>query len=110
LRRVIAIMRLPEGIGRRDVADEPFVLYVGDSDTDGIEAKWQRVIGWGNMARVFALFDKAELMELISGIGPVELAVTGKLTSGQYIYGSDMVRIIEPQRRRGRRRGHYRRR
>jgi hypothetical protein len=107
--RIFAVMRLPEGITKSDVSDEPFELYVGDLETDGIEARWQRVIGGPNGARVFALFDKDELMELVSDSGPVELAVTGKLISGQYIYGSDTVRIIQPGRgrRRWRRRSQF---
>jgi parallel beta-helix repeat protein len=107
LKRIIAIMRLPEGISKSDVADEAFVLYP-DGSTDGIEAIWERVIGWRRRARVFAMFDKAELMELVSGIGPVELTVTGNLISGQYIQGSDTVRIIQSRGQPRRRRGPYR--
>jgi hypothetical protein len=102
MKRVFAIVRLPEDISKGDVSDEPFVLSAEDLGPDGIEATWQRVIGGGNGARVFAIFSKDELMELISDSGPVELTVTGKLISGQYIYGSDTVRIIQPGR--GRRR------
>jgi hypothetical protein len=102
LKRVFAVVRLPEGIGRHDVSDEPFVLYP-DGSTDGIEAIWQRVVGWGNRISVFAIFSKDELMELVSDSGPVELTVTGKLESGQYIYGSDTVRILQPRRWRPRR-------
>jgi predicted outer membrane repeat protein len=94
MKRIIAIMRLPEDLRRRDVAGEPFELYVGAFDTEGIEATWQRVIGGPNGARVFALFDKDEFMDIVTGIGRRELTVVGKLESGQYIYGSDTVRII----------------
>ena len=100
MKRIIAIMRLPEGVGRRDVADEPFELYPGDLDDEPIEATWQRVIGWGNMTRVSALFDKDELMEVVPGIGRKELTIVGRLESGQYILGSDTVRIVQPRRRR----------
>jgi hypothetical protein len=106
LKRIIAIMRLPESIGRRDVADEPFVLYIDDSP-DSIEAIWQRVIGWGRRTSVFALFDKAQLMDAVEHNGRVELTVVGKLESGQCIYGSDTVRILQPRRQR---RGWWRRR
>jgi hypothetical protein len=102
LKRIIAIMRLPEGLGRHDIADEPFELYAEDLGPDAIESTWQRVIGRGNGAMVFAIFSKDELMEIVSDSGPVELTVTGKLISGQYIYGSDTVRIVPPGR--GRRR------
>jgi parallel beta-helix repeat protein len=99
-KRVMAIIRLPEGVSRGDVADDPFVMNA--SDSDGIEATWQRVIGWGDMTRVVALFDKDELMDVVEGVGRVELTVIGKLESGQFIQGSDTVRIVQPRRRRGR--------
>jgi hypothetical protein len=97
-------MRLPEDIHKADVSDEPFVLSAEDLGPDGIEATWQRVSGWGNKVTVFALFDKDEVLAELPDHGKVELAVVGKLESGQYILGSDTVRIIKPQSRRGRRR------
>jgi len=103
MKRIIAIVRLPEGVSKHDVADEPFVLYAGDSDSDGIEAIWQRVIGWRRRASVFALFDKTELMDAAPNNGRVELTVVGRLESGQYVYGSDTVRIVQPRRRQRRR-------
>ena len=102
MKRVMAIIRLPEGISKADVSDEPFVLYAGDLDSDGIEAIWQRVIGWRRRASVFALFSKAELMDSVEHNGRVELTVVGRLESGQYVYGSDTVRIVQPRRRRPR--------
>jgi len=98
MKRIIAIIRLPEGISKRDISDEPFVLYVTDLD-DGIETVWQRVVGWRRRARVFALFDKDELLDIVPGTGRVELTVVGKFKSGQCIYGTDTVRIIGHHRR-----------
>jgi len=97
MKRVMAIIRLPEGIGKHDIADEPFVLEPG-----GIESRWDRVIGRGNQATVFALFDKNEVMDALSNDGGVELTVIGKLESGQCISGADTVRIVQPRRRRTR--------
>ncbi len=94
MKRVMAIIRLPEGIGKHDIADEPFVLEPG-----GVEAIWDRVIGRGNQATVFALFDKNELMNALTDTGRVESTVIGKLKSGQCIYGTDTVRIVRPRRR-----------
>jgi len=96
LKRVIAIMRLPEGIGKHDVADEPFEMYVDEVEGEPIGAIWQRVIGWGRRVSGFALFDKAELMDAVSKNGRIELTVIGKLESGQYIHGSDNVTIGQP--------------
>jgi len=94
MKRVMAIIRLPEGINRHDISDEAFVLEPG-----GIEAIWQRVIGRDSYARVIASFDKSEVMAKLPNKGSVELAVIGKLESGQCIYGADTVRIIGDHRR-----------
>jgi hypothetical protein len=107
LKRVIAIMHLPEGIGKDDVVRESFELYAGGLDGEPIGAILERVIGRGNMTRVFALFDKDELMDAVHNNGRKELTVVGKLESGQYILGSDTVRILQPRRQR---RGWLRRR
>ena len=101
-KKIIAIVRLPEGINKSDVSDEPFVLSAQDFDDNGIEATWQRIIGGGRGARVFALFDKDEVMNAVEGIGRVEITVTGKLESGRCISGSDTIRIVRPRRRRAR--------
>jgi hypothetical protein len=85
LKRIIAIIRLPEGVSRRDVAEEPFELYANELDGEPIEAIWQRVIGVGKKANVFAWFDKDELIDALPNTGRVELTVFGKLKSGQCI-------------------------
>jgi hypothetical protein len=94
MKRIMAIIRLPEGILKQDIADEPFVLEPGQ-----IEAIWDRVIGRGNQATVFALFNKDEVMAALPNTGSVELTVIGKLKSGQCISGTDTIRIVEPRRR-----------
>ncbi len=99
LKRLMAIVRLPAGIKKGDVVRESFELYAGGLDGEPIGAILARVIGWGNMTRVFVLFDKDALMEAVPDDGEVELHVVGELTSGRYIYGSDTVRIIQPRRR-----------
>jgi len=102
LKRVMAVIRLPAGIGKGDVVCESFELYAGGLDGEPVGAILERVIGWGNMTRVFALFDEDELMDAVEGVGRVELTVVGRLESGQYIQGSDTVRIVQPRRRRAR--------
>ncbi len=98
MKRVLAIIRLPESISRADIANELFGLYVADLDGGCIEANWQRTIAWGNKMIVFALFDKDELMDAVSGVGRRKLTVVGRLESGQYIYGSDTLTIIRSGR------------
>jgi len=92
--RVIAWLRLPDGIDKPQVDREQlFVLPPG-----GIQASNQFVIQHYS-AIIIALFDKAEVLETISDNGRVALTVVGKLKSGQYVYGKDTVKIIKPRRR-----------
>ena len=99
LKRIIAIVCLPEGISKDDVVHESFELYAGGLDGEPIGAILERVIGRGNITRVFVLFDKDEVMNAVEDVvGSVELTVVGKLKSGQYIQGSDTVRIVKPRR------------
>jgi predicted outer membrane repeat protein len=101
MKRVMAIIRLPAGIKKDDVVPESFELYAGGLDGEPVGAILERVIGRGNMTRVFVLFDKDEVMSIVEGVvGGVELTVVGRLESGQYIQGSDTVRIVKPRRRR----------
>ena len=50
---------------------------------------------------VFAMFDRARLIEAAEGTstgagraGSVEVSVVGRLITGEYIYGADVIRII----------------
>ena len=104
MRRIFAIMRFPTGIGRGDIADEPFVL-----EPAGVETNWQRVFGWRRKASVFMSFDKDDVTGALEDNGRVELAVVGRFESGRCIYGVDTARIIQPRRHLLRRRGHHRR-
>ncbi len=98
---ITAIMRVPEGISRHDIADGQFELYAGGLNGEPIEAISHRVNGGGKKAKVFVKFNKDELMDRVSHNGRVELTVVIRLESGQYIHGSDTVRIVQPRRRRG---------
>jgi hypothetical protein len=50
-----------------------------------------------NGVNIFAVFDKADLMDAIPASGRVELQVLGYLSRpGQYFCGSDTIRIITP--------------
>ena len=64
--------------------------------------------GSADYTTIQGAIDKAELMDAVEQNGKVELTVVGKLESGQYIPGSDTVRIIQPRRHSWKRRGHYR--
>ncbi len=101
LKSITAIMSLPDGISRHDIADGQFELYAGGLDGEPMEAISHRVNDKGKNAKVFVKFNKDEVMNAVEGVGRVELTVVVKLESGQYIQGSDTVRIVKPRRRRG---------
>jgi len=93
-RHIWAHIRLPAGIAEDQIdMSEPFFLYPGS-----IAASNQRVTHSNNQADVrtsiFALFDKAALMDAVTDDGPVELQVVGRLMTGQYYYGCDTVTVI----------------
>lgn len=108
--KILALLRLPEGVTTDQIdSNEPLLLCPG-----GIEAISQRVIESHRQGvSIFALFDKAKLMDAVSDNGKVELQVVGNLKTGQYFYGTETIRIISPRndnngngrpRRRGNRR------
>ena len=99
--KILAFVRLPEGIAKKDISNEPLTLYPGD-----IEASRQWIIpipyGFGRhkkwLTGILAFFDKDDVLDAIPTNGRVELEVAGELTSGRYFYGSDTVIIIGPKR------------
>jgi len=103
MKKIMAWVHLPEGVTKDQVdSDEPLLLYPGEIEAllypGEIEATRQYVFRHGRRrpkrTSIFAFFDKAELMDAIPDNGRVELQVVGNLTTGQYFYGSDTVRII----------------
>jgi hypothetical protein len=100
-RSVMAIITLPEGIGKDDIdVDVVFTLFPGE-----IAAARQLVRKVGGEVKVFGLFSRSDLMDAAIANGRVELTIVGKLKSGQCVYGADSVRIIQPRRQRQRRSG-----
>lgn len=101
LQKVLAALRLPEGVTRDDVdMSAPVLLYPGDSDV-GIEACHVWVVQWywcGQIrTKVFAYFDKDAIMEAVPEDGYVDMAVIGRLVDGQYFYGDCTVKVISWQ-------------
>ena len=86
LKNILAIIRLPQGVGRSDIEDTPLVL-----DPGKIKARRQFVFGSNKQAWIFAWFDKAELMDAVPGCGRVKLKVVGKLKSNQSFYGTTFM-------------------
>jgi hypothetical protein len=105
--RITAILRLPAGITKDRIDNSrKLMLYPGE-----IEASHQLIMKYyeRRMERVaiFASFDSSALVDAVGKAGLVQLDVVGQLKpalslsngTGQYYYGSDMVRIINPPRK-----------
>ena len=105
VKNILAWIRLPEGIDKEQISDEPILLYPGE-----IEAVNQYVIEHGRRGHkrtsVLAFFKKAELMDAVVDNGEVEVEAVGSLTSGRYFYGSDTV-LIKARRYRPSRRWRF---
>jgi len=85
---ILAIVELPQGIGKQDIKDEPLILNPGN-----IEASSQLVLGTADRAEVRAWFDTAQLMDAVPGYGEVRVKVVGKLKSGQSFSGEEIIYI-----------------
>jgi hypothetical protein len=93
---ILAMLRLPEGVLKEQIdTDYKLRLYPGD-----IEASWQNISrSWNSRAEragMMAFFDKGSLLDAVSDNGPVKVSVAGRLVTGQYFFGQNTVRIIDP--------------
>ncbi len=92
--RIMAMLRLPEGITKDQIdSNSALLFYPGEA-----ESYRQMIFGDGSV-RILAYFDRDEILDSISEMGPVEVYVVGQLKTGQYFYGSDTIRIIHQAHR-----------
>ena len=94
-RHILAVLRLPDGIGQRDIDEaSPLLLYPGE-----INASKRLIIPCVERGRRFitiiAFFDKDALMAAAPSNGIKTLKVGGKLKSGRYFFGADTVIIFD---------------
>ncbi len=90
---ITAVMKLPEGYEISDVdVTKLLVLYPGN-----IKAREQLVTETEGRTVITAVFDKAALLDAISGYGQFNLEVIGKLISGQSFYGQATITITEAE-------------
>jgi parallel beta-helix repeat protein len=98
LRKVLAVIRFPEGVTEEDInISQPLMLYP-DYSPDGIEAIHQRVITWyrwgTERVSIFACFSKDDLTATVPENGLADLMIVGNFMDGSYFFGIDTVRII----------------
>ena len=96
--KIIGWLTLPRGIGADELdRDESMVLLPGD-----IEPVWQRVLPgrrWWRRSRasVVAFYDADLLCDELTGNTMQEITLVVKLESGQFVYGTDRIRVIDPK-------------
>ena len=88
---VKAHLTLPEGFLPQDVdVDTP--AWTEPMDT---ESEYIKVLSAGNgPVKLVVAFDRQAFCDSITEAGQVEVTVIGSLTTGQYFYGSDTIKII----------------
>ncbi len=85
------VVKLPAGIGKNDVRDEPLMLQPA-----GIEATEQLISETEGRTMILAVFDKAALLNAVfeDYFGPLDLEVIGFLSSGRAFRGNTSIYII----------------
>ncbi len=90
-KNLLAMFKLPAGITRNQIdLNTPVLLYPGE-----IQSAKEFALGFSPVS-ILAFFGANELLDEITGIRPVQLYFVGQLKSGQYFYGTDTLRIINP--------------
>ena len=95
--KIIGWLSLPEGIGA-DALDpyESMRLLPGD-----IEPMWQRILPAGRgrhpRAGIVAIYAADLLRDELTANTSQDITLVVKLESGQFVYGTDSIRVIDPK-------------
>ena len=92
---IMATLYMPPGITQDEInLDQPLRLYPGGAQVlDHYAIQWRR--HKAPCARVFAFFHRDVVIHSVPKSGFMELAITGRLKSGQYFYGSDTINVAD---------------
>jgi hypothetical protein len=92
-----AHIALPEEIAPEDVdVNEPAVAEPMD-----VESEYIKILGGDTgPVKLEIAFGRAAFCDSLTETGEIDVAVFGYLTTGQEFYGSDIIRIVEPERKR----------
>ncbi len=93
--KIVGWLTLPDGVGADALdPDESMLLLPGE-----IEPAWQRVLragrGWHRRASVVAFYDADLLRDELTANTMQEITLVVKLESGQFVYGTDSIRVID---------------
>lgn len=91
---ILALITLPETSGDEVDDDQPLLMYPG-----AIEATHQYVFEYSQQETIntgiFAFFSKEELTDAVPDNVEVRLHVVGQMKTGQYFYGTYLVRLTD---------------
>ena len=95
MKKVMALIRLPEGVTKDQIAqDKPLLLYPGH-----LEPVNQHIFEHGRKGdkrvSIFILYDKDELMSAVPDNAHIDVQVIGFLTTGRQFYGTDFITILD---------------
>jgi hypothetical protein len=98
-RNIMAFLRLPQGITRDQInGNTKLLLYPGE--IEAVEQYiWPYFVKGVRHISILAIFDTDELLDAVEQPGRVQLDVVGQLKTGQYFFGQDNIRIINPYHR-----------
>jgi len=92
--KIMAWLLLPKGITKDQIdANEPLILFPGNIDSTS-QYVFQHGRKGHKRTSILAFFSKADLLAAVGDNGKVQVFVLGRLTTGQYFYGTDTIRII----------------
>ena len=87
------LLRLPEGLGKDSITDDPLVLS-GAELSEPIIAFRQLHYGTAKRGMVVGYFDKNEFLAATEGYGSFALEVTGTLVGGDSFTGESSVTVL----------------
>ena len=67
--------------------------FFGKGVAGGVEARYKRVLGRDRKWRLYALFDRAKVIDALERAGNGEVTVVCRILSGRYLYGVDEVKL-----------------
>jgi hypothetical protein len=91
-RYVISLMQLPAGVSKDDIEAGSMTLDINGAT---VESVIERSVGSGSRNYIFAFFKRSEVIAQVAGNGSCDVTITGKLTTGQCIYGNDTIRVVQ---------------
>ena len=91
-RYVISLMQLPDGVAVGDVEGDSMMLDINNAT---VESAFDRSIGSGSRNYIFAFFKRSDVIAQVSGPGNCDITISSKLTTGQCIYGTDRIRVVQ---------------